>query len=148
MVFGPHGNGQLVPAPPPHEHNLPAAIPGPHPPNLTLNCPSTRSLLVSFPLLGMPPSHIPLSAEILPILQGLTQCHLLCIASDCLSVNPNVRIVFLSSALPADYDLDIIFYLGPTPALAIISLSVLISVQPCPAHPLLCASGSLPRGPT
>lgn len=67
----------------PHKCNPTAATAAPTD-NLTLNCPSPGSLLESFPLLGCLP-HILFPCWHLPILQGLTPCHLLCVASDWLS---------------------------------------------------------------
>lgn len=116
----------------------PHSISGPPCSNLTLNCPTSRSLLKSFLLMGTPP------AESLPIVQGFMPRNLLCTEEKTDSVSAKVRIIFFPLHSQLTLTMILYFIWALIPALAVIPLSGHISLQPCLAHPLLSASGSLP----
>ena len=145
MVLRPYNNQNSCPAPQ-HRCHLIIAIQKPLLLDLTLSCPAPRSLLESFPWLGITIQHITfLLAEILAILQGLTECYVLYIASPWLSVSQKIKNVLSLCPLIRLCPLVIIlcFIWALLLALAIVVLLVYTSIQSCPAHSLSYASGFL-----
>lgn len=129
---------------PPYKYNLIAATSGPHCPNLTLSHPTSRSLLKLSPLLGMPSPHISSAPDkIYPSFKALLNATF-SVQPQPDSVSLKVRIIFFPLHSQPTTTMILYFIWALIPALAIVPLSVHISVQPCQAHPLLSASGSLP----